>query len=105
MPNGHDRNWTRLCAAVDGFRARFGRWPTCVAMERGYLDDLQRMFNAQDLATIQGKIELRLREGAHMIAADDAGNAYDYGQEGFSDSSEHLAMGWFGVEPIDEDPY
>jgi len=28
MPNGDDKNWVRLCAALDGFFGRYGRWPT-----------------------------------------------------------------------------
>ena len=26
MPNGEDRNWVRLCIAVNGFRARYQKW-------------------------------------------------------------------------------
>ncbi len=30
MPKGNDRNWLRFCAAIDGFRCVFGRWPVRV---------------------------------------------------------------------------
>jgi hypothetical protein len=26
MPNGIDKNWMRMCAAINGFRARYQRW-------------------------------------------------------------------------------
>ena len=104
MPNGHDRNWIRFCGAVDGYRARYGKWPPRVAMEQVYCDDLRRMFAEAEFAAIEARIELRARDGAHMIAEDDAGNVYDYGREGFSDvEPDERARDWFGVEPINED--
>ena len=103
MPNGHDRNWVRFCAAVDGFRARHGHWPERVAMEAAYLEDLERMFSAESLAMIKAKIELHVQDDAHMLAQDSKGNDYDYAIEGFPDDGEARAADWFGVEPIDED--
>ena len=32
MPNGADKNFVRLCAALNGFRLRYGKWPTRVVI-------------------------------------------------------------------------
>jgi len=48
MPNGIDRNWIRLCGAIDGFKMRFGFWPTKVFLPQIILDDLEKMFFLQN---------------------------------------------------------
>lgn len=103
MPNGHDKNWIRLCAAIDGFRLRHGRWPTRVRMHQLSLEDLQRLFKRSDLAKIQAKIKL-VAEDASMIAEDESGAQYDYGQEGFpSERPRPAAADWLGVKPPPEE--
>ena len=32
MPNGDERNWSRVCSTIDGFRARYGQWPTGIRL-------------------------------------------------------------------------
>jgi hypothetical protein len=103
MPNGHDKNWIRLCAAIDGFRHRFGRWPTRVRMLEPCLTDLRDMFTAQDFEIISKNLKLIADEGS-MIAEDDTGASYNYGQEGFP--NEHpspSAEQWLGVQPKPEE--
>ncbi|MFT7620613.1 MAG: hypothetical protein ACI97A_004270 [Planctomycetota bacterium] len=100
MPNGHDKNWVRFCAAVDGFKARHGKWPVRVALDQGYIDGFEMLFATDDLQTIRSKVELTPRADAHMIAEDDDGNEYNYAEEGFADvRHEASAEVWFRVEP------
>ncbi len=105
MPNGHDRNWFRLCGAIGGFRDRHGRWPTRVRLFPFAIDDFRDcLFEAGDFALITSKIELVPEEDAPMIAEDDSGASYNYGQEGIFDvDSPHRAAEWFGVTPRPED--
>ena len=28
VPNGDDKNWVRLCGAIDGFRVKYVKWPS-----------------------------------------------------------------------------
>lgn len=101
MPNGSDRDWVRFCGAVDGFRHRYGVWPTRVKMESGYLDALQYILGDEGLRTVQEHLALEPRRGAHFVAEDDRGRSYDYSAEGFPpERPSPSAQEWLGVEPL-----
>lgn len=104
MPNGHDKNWIRLCAAIDGFRVRYGRWPTRVRIFPESLADIRdHLFTPDDYAQITSKVAL-VADQAAMIAEDVQGGSYDYGHEGFpSELPTPSAAEWLGVTPIDEE--
>ncbi len=100
MPNGHDKNWVRLCAAIDGFRVRYGRWPTRVRIFPVSLANIRdHLFTTDDYTQIIAKVALIADEAA-MIAEDDQGGSYNYGQEGFPNErpTPHAAE-WLGVHP------
>lgn len=103
MPNGHDKNWVRLCAAVDGFHARYGRWPTRVRLFPECLADIRDdLFTPEDYASITAKVAL-VPDKASMIAEDESGASYNYGAEGFRETSPGpSAYEWFGVSPKPE---
>lgn len=100
MPNGHDKNWIRLCAAINGFRSRYSRWPTRVRIHPLSLADLRdHLFAPSEFAQITSRVEL-VADGASMIAEDDTGASYDYGREGFPpEGAEPTAEEWLGVRP------
>lgn len=103
MPNGHDRNWVRFCAAVDGFRDRFGRWPSSVRLASGYGDDLRGLLSDESFRVLEEKLVLRSDERAHFIAEDEAGRKYDYSRERFpQDRPQPSAEEWLGVHPEPE---
>jgi hypothetical protein len=105
MPNGHDKNWMRLCGALDGFRSRYGRWPTRVRMHEGTLRDLDSLFTKEDLARIRERLAL-VPDEASIIAEDDSGAQYNYGQEGFPKRGPDIrAADWLGVSPKPEQPH
>jgi hypothetical protein len=84
MPNGHDRNWIRVCGAVDGFRDRHGHWPTRVrVMPACYVDLVAHILTPLGFALVNSIFELIPEDGAEMIAENDAGATYCYGSEGF----------------------
>jgi hypothetical protein len=103
MPNGHDKNRVRVCAAVDGFRIRYGRWPTRVRVRPGMLENIREyLFTAEDYARITAKVSLT-PDGSLAIAEDDTGASYNYGEEGFANESPTpCAYEWFGVSPKPE---
>ncbi|HEY7240434.1 MAG TPA: hypothetical protein VH600_14765 [Burkholderiales bacterium] len=100
MPNGHDKNWVRLCAAIDGFRIRHGHWPIRVRMYPRSLEDLrEHVFSRAAFAKIEGKVKL-VADDAPMIAEDDTGAQYNYGKEGFPEKRPTPnAAEWLGVKP------
>ena len=99
MPNGGDRNYVRFCAAVDGFKDRYGRWPERVVVEQGYIDDLKEHVLAPgEFDRMQQKLRV-LAGNALFRAEDDAGNSYEYGEEGFPPQKPRpSAREWLGLE-------
>ncbi len=103
MPNRHDRNWVRFWAAVDGFRNRFGEWPSSVRLASGYVDDLRGLLGAESFRMLEEKLVLRIDERAHFVAEDEVGRKYDYSREGFSqDRPQPSAEEWLGARPEPE---
>jgi hypothetical protein len=98
MPNGGDRNWVRVCAAIDGFRVRFGRWPRRVRVMPLAFDDLvAHVLTPIGFALVSSSVELVPEEDAGMIAEDGSGAEYSYGQEGFPEGEpDPPTRAWFG---------
>lgn len=100
MPNGGDKNFVRLCAALDGFRQRHGRWPTRVVAYPAALEDLrQHVLGRAAFDAVTMKVAL-VEGNAGFRAEDDRGDSYDYGREGFPESRPNpSAAEWLGVHP------
>jgi hypothetical protein len=103
MPNGHNKNFVRLCAAVEGFRSRYGQWPARVRIFPATLENLRSLFTPADFEKLTAKVQLIPAE-APFIAEDDAGNSYNYGADGAPKrDGEALTPAWLGVTPIAHD--
>jgi hypothetical protein len=100
MPNGHDKNWRRLCAAIDGFRARYERWPTRVLVHPRCLADIRdRLLTSEDYESVCGKVSL-IEDDGPMIAEDDLGNRFSYGNEEMpKERPTPGASDWLAVSP------
>ncbi len=99
MPNGESKNWLKFCAAIDGFRSRYGKWPTAVRVLDFFPDELKSVLSEADHAKLLSKIKI-LADDSAFIAVDESGNAYDYGREGFPGPTlEVRASEWLGVTP------
>jgi hypothetical protein len=98
MPNGGDKNWIRLCAAIDGFRLRYDRWPSRIRLNPYSLEDLRyHILPIVEFARIEKQLKFISDEKAGMIAEDDTGAAYDYGNEGFPETRpDPDAREWLG---------
>lgn len=67
------------------------------------LNDLHFLFAPEDLARIAAKIAL-ISDDASMIAEDDFGAQYNYGEEGFPEHPPDIcAADWLGLCPKPED--
>ena len=99
MPNGESKNWIRFCAAIDGFRSRYGKWPTAVRVLDFFPDELKSVLSGSDHAKLLSKIKV-IGDNSPFIAVDESGNAYDYGREGFPNLKLNVrASEWLGVTP------
>lgn len=97
MPNGDDGDWIRVCAAIDGFRVRYGRWPTRVRLFPGALESIRdHVLTPEGFAVVSSVVELVVDQ-APMIAEGAEGESYNYGKEGFPrPRPEEKASIWFG---------
>ena len=103
MPNGADKNWVRLCAAIDGFRARHKLWPTTIRLGKREYKDLQWMFTKESFGKLAEKLRF-VTIDLGMAAEDHEGRKYDYAKEGFSKKQPDItAKEWLGVEPDSEE--
>ena len=99
--NGFDKNFVRLCAAINGFHTAHGTWPTRVRLFAGALADLRDfIFSSESFQALTEKIEQVVDDDAPMVAEDDEGNSYNYGEQGFPDRRpQPSAEEWLGVQP------
>lgn len=101
MPNGHDRNWIRVCGAVDGFRQRYGRWPLRVRIMPGAFADLvNHILTPDGFVVVNSKFELVAEDDAEMIAEGPDGETYCYGKEGFPTQDVSPSTGKYFGEAI-----
>ena len=98
MPNGIDKNWYRMCASIDGFRARYGSWPTKIHLTKGTIEYL---FTEETFARLEERLTF-IYDGSLFIAEDDVGRSYNYGKEGSFDPPDVRAREWLEVEPDSE---
>ncbi len=98
MPNGDDKNWIRVCASIDGFRARHGAWPKRVrVMPIAFVDLASHVLSSLGFALVSSIVEIVPEDDAEMIAEDDSGAEFCYGREGFPDDApEPTTLAWFG---------
>jgi hypothetical protein len=98
MPNGDDADWVRVCAAIDGFRVRHGRWPSRVRLFPVALEGLRdHVLTPAGFAVVQSVVELVADAQAPMVAEDGSGATYNFGWEGFvRPRPDEPARDWFG---------
>jgi hypothetical protein len=99
MPNGSDKNYVRLCGAVDGFRVRYGRWPTTARLWPGCIDSLRHCLSEEGFARLSERLRLMEEQGATVMVEDEEGRSYDYGSLGFPPVAPDIfASDWIGAE-------
>ncbi len=97
MPNGEEKNWIRLCGAIDGFRSRYKNWPTRIRLGSSYLNDIRSILKPDDYIKLQNRLDIVV-DNVHIIAEDDSGRKYDYEKEGFAETKPDVkAKDWLGI--------
>jgi hypothetical protein len=106
MPNGHDANWTRTCLAIDGYRAKYGRWPKRVRMfPWAFANVVGHLLSPAGYALVSTFVELVPEEDACFIADDGNGAECCYGNEELpGPEPDPPAFSWFGRLIMREGP-
>jgi hypothetical protein len=99
MPNGSDKNWVRFCAAIDGFRVLHGRWPKRVRlMPLAFVDLASHILTPLGFALVSSIVELVPDDDVVMVAEDNSGAEYNYGERGFPEGEVNPpTCEWFGA--------
>jgi len=99
MPNGESRNWIRMCAAINGYRARYCEWPKRIRVAKYFPEELELVATQEQLNLLASKIEL-IADGSEYVAEGDNNQSYSYGKESFPDTQPDIsAQEWIGFMP------
>jgi hypothetical protein len=99
VPNGEDKNWVRLCAALDGFFVRYGRWPTRIRLPIYAIEDFRHLFAPESFRRLMEQFDVVV--DPHYFAAEsDGGRRYDYMRESFPSTRPLVpAPVWLDLHP------
>jgi hypothetical protein len=98
------KNWARLCITINGFRAKYGKWPKRVTSHFCLMDDIKKRILSNDsFRKLHQKIELITRDETSsehaIVAEDDTGSVFIYGKDGFGWEPDISAEEWLGIRP------
>ena len=100
MPNGYDRNWIRLRAALSGFRIRYGMWPTRARISPVIWDNFrQDLFSSEGFAKLEKKLQL-IPGDEPFLVEDEEGRSYNYSSEGSPSQKPDVdPVDWLEISP------
>ena len=100
MPNGEvNKNWIRLGIAINGFRARYGRWPERARMSGDLYQNLREEFRPQTFHVLEALLPTEtVDEDAVIEVLDGDGRIFRYGENPERDTDVD-AESWLGVVP------
>lgn len=96
----------RFIEALNGFKTKFGHWPTTLEAEADTIAFLATTsLTPLGFFLLQSKVNLIVGEQGKILAKGELGEVFDYGEEGWQSSDEHRhdARLWLGLDE-DFDP-
>lgn len=99
----------RVIEALNGFRSKFGYWPSSLEMEAEAIAHVAtELLTPFGFFLLQSRVQIINAHEQKVVAKGHPGDEFDYGEEGWrSDGKhEHDARAWLGLieeyEPEDE---
>ena len=78
MPNGDEKNWTRLCAAVSGFHQRHGKWPEIARLTEGAVDEIKEYcLTDSQFKHLSSRLSIMIENSQVFRVEDQKGLLYD----------------------------
>ena len=71
MPNRSDKNWVRLCIALECFFAKYGRWPTRLRANPRVLEDLTHLLSQEGSTVLKKRLQVVADASVGVAVADD----------------------------------
>jgi hypothetical protein len=101
MPNGDDKNLMRLYEVVDGFRRRFGRWPTTIRLPQFERENLlEGVLTEVGRDTLLARLDF-VTDEERFCAEDASGARYAYlSRAARPNDGEPSAAEWLGVDSL-----
>jgi hypothetical protein len=98
MVDGMDKSWFQIIVAINGFRSRYGQWPTIIHLPQEEIDSLAE---GSMLAKLDKKLMV-LSTGTPFTAEDNQGRTYNLQKDGFLSGTDIDARVWLGLETAPE---
>jgi len=104
MPNGSDAYWIRLCMAINGFKGKYGKWPTKVRLRSGLISIINGILGGKSFAILEKHIELIPDEEFLEISAEDnIGHQFIYGKDMDEYQEPDTSIkDWLGIDSLPE---
>jgi hypothetical protein len=94
------RDWFIFLRFLEGFKVRFGCWPTHLHLPRDMFDYLRNyLFTREEYSKIKKKIKL-IPDDKLIIAKDKEGRIHDFMEDGYPSSIDMNSTGWLGIDPL-----
>jgi hypothetical protein len=89
------RDIARIPLAATGFMCRFGHWPTRLRLNPDHHRGVAALITRQAFEDLEQRVHLTPEAGlCDVVAEDDAGNQWSYGENPIPDSMD-AACRWF----------
>lgn len=99
----------RVIEALNGFRSKFGYWPTSLQMEGDSIACLAtELLTPFGFFSLQSRVSIEIGVSGRLLAKGHSGHEFDYGAEGWRTEGAHAhdARAWLGLieeyEVVDE---
>lgn len=90
----------RVIEALNGFRSKFGYWPTSLQMEGASIACLAtELLTPFGFFSLQSRVSIEVSERGRLLAVGHSGDVFDYGEEGWETAGGHAhdARAWLGL--------
>lgn len=91
----------RFIEAINGFRSKYGYWPTMIEAEDQTIAALAvHCLTPLGFFLLQSKIDLSIGQPGKILALGKPGDVFDYGEEGWQNQEghKHNACQWLGLD-------
>ncbi len=90
----------RVIESLNGFRSKFGYWPTSLQMETESIACLAtELLTPFGFFSLQTRVSIEVGEHGRLLAKGSSSDEFDYGEEGWKTEGIHAhdARAWLGL--------
>jgi hypothetical protein len=96
MPNGVEKNFSRLLMACAIYRQKYNEWPSQARLHPVILHDLAQLFDSQNFERLAAHLDLRTRDRMGLSVG--GRGVVEYGERDADPALVEFAEKWLCVE-------